>query len=231
MKIKFKNEHDIGTRIKERREELNLSRNIVCDMLGGISLTTLTLWEKNEREPTATKIIELSNILNVSTNYLLLGADDAPQALPMQSTSQSTADDDEYEWIDDCRDVVVTAGYGGINGDYTDIRKAKVETAWLAAHGLKARDCGLYKVTGDSMAETLKDKEDIIVHHASKKLIDGKIFVLNNEGSMLIKRVQLKFGTVELISDNKDYSPIKLTSEQAESLIVIGQLVRCYRDF
>ena len=73
MKPKFKNEFNIGTRIKECREALGLSRNVVCDMLGGISLTTLTLWEKNEREPQAGVLIKLAEILKATPTYLLTG--------------------------------------------------------------------------------------------------------------------------------------------------------------
>ncbi|WNY77332.1 helix-turn-helix transcriptional regulator [Pasteurella multocida] len=87
MKPKFKNEFNIGTRIKECREKLGLSRNAVCDMLGGISLTTLTLWEKNEREPQAGVLIKLASILTTTPTYLLTGdKEDIIKTEPTQLT-------------------------------------------------------------------------------------------------------------------------------------------------
>ncbi|HHF4530417.1 TPA: XRE family transcriptional regulator [Haemophilus influenzae] len=204
----------------------------------GLSLSALQNWETNQTEPVASMIITLAEELEVSPNYLLTGETNATLdensnriTLRESENSHSVADDEGFEWIDDCRDVIVTAGYGGINSDYLEVKKTKIEREWLRARGLKAEDCGKYKVCGDSMDDTLKDGEDIIVNHASKTLIDGKIFVLNNQGSMLIKRIQRTFSGVELISDNNAYRPIKLTAEEADSLLVIGQVVLGYRNF
>ncbi|WP_066113102.1 helix-turn-helix domain-containing protein [Gallibacterium salpingitidis] len=93
MKPKFKNEFNIGTRIKECREALGLSRNVVCDMLGGISLTTLTLWEKNEREPQAGVLIKLAEILKTTPTYLLAGnKEEIIKAEPANISNQLTVE-------------------------------------------------------------------------------------------------------------------------------------------
>jgi bacteriophage CI repressor helix-turn-helix domain len=237
MRVKFKNNSFIGSRIRELREFKKVSRNAMAEKLG-LSLSALQNWETNQTEPVASMIITLAEEFGVSPNYLLTGEtsatlDDNSNRITRhdRENSRSVAYDEEFEWIDDCRDVIVTAGYGGINSDYLDVKKTKIEREWLRARGLKAEDCGKYKVCGDSMDDTLKDGEDIIVNHASKTLIDGKIFVLNNQGSMLIKRIQRTFSGVELISDNNAYRPIKLTAEEADSLLVIGQVVLGYRNF
>lgn len=237
MRVKFKNNSSIGNRIRELREFKKVSRNAMAEKLG-LSLSALQNWETNQTEPVASMIITLAEELEVSPNYLLTGETNATLdensnriTLRESENSRSVVMDDDFEFIDDCRDIIVTAGYGGINGDYPEIKKTKIESEWLRARGLKAEDCGKYKVCGDSMDDTLKDGEDIIVNHASKTLIDGKIFVLNNQGSMLIKRIQRTFSGVELISDNNAYRPIKLTAEEADSLLVIGQVVLGYRNF
>lgn len=233
MKIKFKNTSLIGNRIREEREKTGRSRNELADTLG-VSLSTLQLWETNEREPQASMILTIAEVLGVSPAYLLMG-ENATKTIPQEKLEKLAPSDDideEFEWIDDCRDVVVTAGYGGINGDYPNIKKTKIEKSWLLSRGFKAKDCGKYKVFGNSMDSTLKDEEDIIVHHPSKTLIDGQIFILNNKGAVLVKRVQLTFNGIVLISDNKqEYQPIQLTTEEANDLIVIGRVVRGYRDF
>lgn len=85
--------------------------------------------------------------------------------------------------------------------------------------------------SGESIYLVLKDGEEIIVDRSKKELKDGKIFVLNNEGAMLVKKVQITYNGITLISQNTEYTPIELDAEQANSLIVIGQVVRGYRDF
>ncbi len=77
MKEKFKNEYSVGTRIKARREELKLSRKVVCEQLGGVALSTLQLWEQNEREPQASTLMKLGEILDISPAYLLTGEEQA----------------------------------------------------------------------------------------------------------------------------------------------------------
>ena len=89
----------------------------------------------------------------------------------------------------------------------------------------------MFTVKGESMEPTLKDGEEIIVDRSKRELAEGKIFVLNHNGSMLVKKVQFTYDGVELISDNPSYRPLKLDTEEANSLVVIGQVVRGYRDF
>ncbi|MFC2553431.1 MAG: XRE family transcriptional regulator [Rodentibacter sp.] len=200
----------------------------------GVVQPSLARWAKGEADPTRTNLVKIAEASGVSLDWLALGVGDMEgKALqPVKHDINLLAShDDTFVEIEDCRDVIVTAGYGGVNDNYLESKKTKIERDWLRARGLKAEDCAKYRVCGDSMDDTLKDGEDIIVHHASKTLIDGKIFVLNNKGSMLIKRVQRTFGGVELLSDNSTYRPIKLTAEEADSLLVIGQVVLGYRNF
>ncbi|WP_308571103.1 XRE family transcriptional regulator [uncultured Haemophilus sp.] len=229
MSSKFKNCNSIGCRIEERRKALNLTRNVVCEELGGIALSTLQLWEQGAREPNATKIIELANILKTSTNYLLHG-----EGNPVASQADSylmPANDDAFEDIEDCREVRISAGGGGINSGHEELTTTKVERAWLQARRLKAKDCAMFLVSGESMYPTLKDGEEIIVDRSKRELSEGKIFVLNHNGSMLVKKVQFTYNGVELISDNPAYRPLKLDAEEANNLVIIGQVVRGYRDF
>ncbi|VEH65494.1 putative bacteriophage transcriptional regulator [Rodentibacter pneumotropicus] len=81
------------------------------------------------------------------------------------------------------------------------------------------------------MYPTLKDGEETIVDRSKTDLKDGKIFVLNNEGAMYVKKVQVTPYSIILISQNPEYSPIKLDTSEMDNLIVIGQVVRGYRDF
>lgn len=229
MSSKFKNCNSIGCRIEERRKALNLTRNVVCEELGGIALSTLQLWEQGAREPNATKIIELANILKTTTNYLLHG-----EGNPVASQADSypmPANDDAFEDIEDCREVRISAGGGGINSGHEELTTTKVERTWLQARRLKAKDCAMFLVSGESMYPTLKDGEEIIVDRSKRELSEGKIFVLNHNGSMLVKKVQFTYNGVELISDNPAYRPLKLDAEEANNLVIIGQVVRGYRDF
>lgn len=72
MASKFKNSSMIGTRIREHRERLNLTRPELAK-LADVSLSALQGWEMNEREPQASIIITLAGILGIDSGYLLTG--------------------------------------------------------------------------------------------------------------------------------------------------------------
>lgn len=62
----------IGTRIREHRERLNLTRPELAK-LADVSLSALQGWEMNERAPQASIIITLAGILGIDSGYLLTG--------------------------------------------------------------------------------------------------------------------------------------------------------------
>ncbi|WP_244151948.1 S24 family peptidase [Rodentibacter myodis] len=148
-----------------------------------------------------------------------------------QNSNFIASNDETFVEIEDCREVRLSAGTGAFNSDYEEINTTKIERAWLQSRRLKAKDCAIFLVSGESMYPTLKDGEEIIVDRSKRELIEGKILVLNHNGAMLVKKVQFTYNGVELISDNPSYRPLKLDAEEANSLIIIGQVVRGYRNF
>lgn len=73
MKIECEKVVGFGRRIEQSRKEARLSRSEVCDALGGTAISTLQAWEAETREPPISKLMALSQILNVEPCYLLTG--------------------------------------------------------------------------------------------------------------------------------------------------------------
>ncbi len=80
MASKFKNNSLIGSRIREHREKLNLTRPELAKAVD-VSLSALQGWEMNEREPQASMIITIAKELKVTPNYLLTGEEGQSSAL------------------------------------------------------------------------------------------------------------------------------------------------------
>lgn len=218
-----------GSSFSERLKELignKSGRAFAKD--AGISYSTLHNYLTNTSLPTLDNLIALATYANVSVQWLATGEEIKGKE---QKENLTTSNDEAFVEIEDCREVGLSAGTGAFNSDYQEINTTKVERAWLQARRLKAKDCAMFLVSGESMYPTLKDGEEIIVDRSKCELQEGKIFVLNHNGSMLVKKVQFTYGGVELISDNPSYRPLKLDTEEANSLMVIGQVVRGYRDF
>jgi bacteriophage CI repressor helix-turn-helix domain len=217
-----------GTSFSERLKELignKSGRAFAKD--AGISYSTLHNYLTNTSLPTLDNLITLATYANVSVQWLATGEETDKQ----EKTIADNSNDETFADIEDCREIRLSAGGGAFNNGYEEITTTKVERAWLQSRRLKAKDCAMFLVSGESMYPTLKDGEEIIVDRSKRELTEGKIFVLNHNGSMLVKKVQFTYGGVELISDNPSYRPLKLDTEEANSLVVIGQVVRGYRDF
>ena len=200
----------------------------------GVVQPSLARWVKGEADPTRTNLVKIAEASGVSLDWLALGVGNMDGVEPQAKKSEVNliaSNDETFSVIKDCREVRISAGGGGFNDEYKPYQTTKVEKAWLDSRRLKAEDCAMFLVSGDSMYPTLKDGEEIIVDRSKKELKDGKIFVLNNEGAMLVKKVQITYNGITLISQNTEYAPIELNAEQANNLIVIGQVVRGYRDF
>ena len=200
----------------------------------GVAQASLARWVKGEADPSRMNLIKIADASGVNLEWLALGVGDMDGVEPQSKKSEVNliaSNDETFSVIEDCREVRISAGGGGFNDEYNPYQTTKVEKAWLDSRRLKAEDCAMFLVSGDSMYPTLKDGEEIIVDRSKKELKDGKIFVLNNEGAMLVKKVQITYNGITLISQNTEYAPIELNAEQANSLIVVGQVVRGYRNF
>ena len=57
-------------RLRSTREKLNISQTQMADMLG-IAVTTYRNYENTSREPNYDILVNISNLLGVSTDYLL----------------------------------------------------------------------------------------------------------------------------------------------------------------
>lgn len=60
----------IGDRIKELREEKQITQAELADMIG-MTQDSISLWEKGRRIPNTLYLIPLCKIFNVTTDYLL----------------------------------------------------------------------------------------------------------------------------------------------------------------
>ncbi|EPE67415.1 helix-turn-helix transcriptional regulator [Pasteurella multocida] len=221
MKPKFKNEYSIGTRIKECREGLNLSRNFVCEKLDGLALSTLQKWENNEREPSAGMIIKLSQILQTTPTYLLTGDDPVGALIYVNrnGTDDNLIDIPEY-------DVNVSAGNGSFNeGLFAPTNLITFSKEWLKRMHIYEKKLAIFWASGDSMSPTIENGDMLLVDLNNKHLREGGIFIVQNSDSMWVKRVREDWNAIELLSDNTIYKPIRINAEDAEHLQIVGRVI------
>jgi peptidase S24-like protein len=107
-------------------------------------------------------------------------------------------------------DIDAAAGTGALNAVERRIGRIAFDATWLRTLGLGGGGGGrlsVIRVTGDSMAPTLTDGDDILVDRddGSGRLRDG-IYVLRIEGSLVVKRLAVgPGGRISVRSDNQAY--------------------------
>ena len=67
----------LGTRIKELRKEFGLSQVELAAQMEGTK-QTISNWENENIQPSIDMLVDLANVFNVTTDYLL-GLDDVPR--------------------------------------------------------------------------------------------------------------------------------------------------------
>jgi hypothetical protein len=106
-------------------------------------------------------------------------------------------------------DVGASAGAGAFDGDERPLSHIAFDPAWLRRIARGAPDLlSIIRVTGDSMAPTLADGDDILVDRGdgAERVRDG-IYVLRIDDALVVKRLAVNPAarTLSVRSDNPAY--------------------------
>lgn len=212
-----------GLRIKEERQRLDFSQELLAEKLG-LSRRTIIGWEKDDSSPTAVQLFALSQ-LGFDTTYIITGQ------------RQSTAQEQDIDTFDNefaripVYNVEVSAGNGSIFDNENILYYMAYRKEWLKNRGLFTKDLGIVVIKGDSMEPTLNDCESILINQAETEPTDGHIYVIRSDDVLWVKRVQrLPNHQVLLLSDNRFYPPITIDLK-ADNFQVIGKVVNSSRNF
>lgn len=150
-------------------------------------------------------LVAVSNILNVSTDYLLGLSDD-----PI-STTDRLSENCPTDWVMVKTDVVSASGVS--NGEVRPFNTGVVpfRRVVLEVEGIDASDSAIYQVSGDSMTPTLTDGCAILVDYSRNIQQDGCIYVFQDRHRLLVKRAKRDDERRWFfVSDNPVYAPIPI---------------------
>lgn len=123
-------------------------------------------------------------------------------------------------------DIQASAGMGALNDDDHILGTLPFDKQKLRDLGCTEPDClAVLKVDGDSMFPTLNHGDDILIDTRSEQARRDGIYVLRNEGALLVKRVSINpaTGLATVKSDN----PLYETWENCptERIDLIGRVI------
>lgn len=207
--------YNFGDKLKECRraknmtlEELALKYNRRFD--GGLSKGTLSKYENNKQEPLVSVVTNLTEILDVSSDYLLGRSDN-----PNPEEALSAAADDNVHNIPVFNSV--SAGLGRLADSTPD---DFVPT--FLPYGANPEEYVRINVSGDSMSPLIDDGSQILVR-LQPSADNGSVAVVLVDGEeAFVKRLNYGMNWVELESINPYYPVRRFENTDTSRVNVLG---------
>lgn len=208
----------LGVKIKKYREEKGLSQVELAKKCG-IGSGTLGDIERGANKSTPKTINKIIKALDITEEE----AQDILQAFlgstPKKLKSNALITNEQL--INIPVKAIASAGNGYLNfGE-------DIKTVMIRKNGFD-ENCYLIEVSGDSMEPLIQDGAYIVVDPRETDLIENKIYVVDYDGQVYIKKVvkneQLK--AVILKSINPAYDDIYITEEMLTHFSIKGRAVK-----
>lgn len=198
-------------------------------------------------EPGRDKLVAIANAAGVSVAWLAAGEGPMKTMQPSKPYYKQIHDGevpmhgDHVAESDDMSDdgfvkiprykVDASAGGGTIIHSEQIVDHLAFRADWVRnTLAIPVSSLALINVKGDSMEPTLSGGDLILVDTSSNFVEDNAVYVLQLNGSLLVKRIQRKLdGSLTIKSDNLIYEPETVKSDDVDDLHVIGRVVWCGR--
>lgn len=234
---------EVGKRIKKLIEDKKLTQKEVADKLD-ITEATLSRYINGQRKPTGDTLIQLSSLLETTTDYILKGKKETtiikPKPIKVNkeikiklNTLKSTKTDlNKMNTNSDSSDVdlstltkldiigSVRAGVGGIA--YED----NMGTEYAYTVNASKETHFYLKVKGDSMEPKISEGDLALVKKQSDVESGDLAIVLVNNEEGVIKKVIKKPTSIELHSFNPYYPTRVFAYEEMNSIKIIGKVLK-----
>ncbi|MBY7859744.1 helix-turn-helix transcriptional regulator [Vibrio fluvialis] len=226
----------IGERIRRVRKELKLTQQQVAKTIG-VSSTSMVFWERGETTPKGSNLIALCRALKVAPEWLQTGKGDQTEKESsnaeilgnMQAWDSSTPLGDDEVAIPFLTDIRLSAGNGFIcDAEQDNGYRLRFAKSTLRRYNVDPHNAKCVSVKGNSMEPVLPDGSTVGIDCGNKKLIDGKIFAINHNGELFIKKLySLPGGGLRVFSYNeleyppREYSEVQI---QEQKITIVGRV-------
>lgn len=95
----------------------------------------------------------------------------------------------------------------------------------LAIKGSAGDRYAMLKISGDCMAPTIDDGDEVLIRQTNS-VSDGTIVVVCFDGECTLKRIYTKKDGVELRADNKEFQPRKIVSNKVQVLAEVVKIIK-----
>ena len=212
--------------LKEKKISYAKLAEMLTEQGQDITESGIKFWfadEKNKPEIAKAKLI--CEILDIPVNDLII--QDIFQIAPAQNAEAADEADKNTIYVPFFKDGVVSAGFGAENGDLgdPDMLPFKPEDLRIMFNVSPKARIGIIPCFGNSMEPTIMESDLVVFCHDGQEAIEGAIYVCRYDNELLVKRFK-KRPYFALISDNRDYEPIKIAEDL--NIELLGRVVGSY---
>lgn len=122
-------------------------------------------------------------------------------------------------------DIQASAGNGRIAINEEPLEYLAFQAAWLRGRGINPASARILTARGDSMEETIRDGDVLLVDTSIDRVRDNSIYVVVLGDMVLVKRIHGRInGSLQLISDNPRYPAEEVPKGEVDQLHVAGRV-------
>ncbi len=196
----------IGERIKELRENKNLTQTELAELLGFKTYTTVSKWESNDNYPKGKDLKRLSEIFGVTSDYLL--------GLTAESLLNKISKFIKIPVLG-----VITCG------DPILAEQNIIDYKEEIADNLPSGELFYLQTKGNSMTPTIPENSFVMIRK-QETVENNEIaaVLVNGDTEATLKRVRFQGDTIILMPDNSEHNPIIANEENP--VRIIGKAIK-----
>jgi phage repressor protein C with HTH and peptisase S24 domain len=123
-------------------------------------------------------------------------------------------------------DVQASAGGGRLAFSEDPLEYLAFQSSWLRTRGINPASARILSARGDSMEETIRDGDVLLVDTSIDRVKDNAIYVVSYGDMVLVKRIHGRInGSLQLISDNPKYPAEEVSPGEVAMLNIAGRVM------
>ncbi|WP_246658402.1 helix-turn-helix transcriptional regulator [Rhizobium sp. FKY42] len=123
-------------------------------------------------------------------------------------------------------DIQASAGNGRLATTEEPLDYLAFQADWLRGRGINPAFARILTAKGDSMEETIRDGDVLLVDTSIDRVRDNSIYVVVYGDMVLVKRIHGRInGSLQLISDNPRYPPEEVAPGEVDQLNIAGRVM------
>lgn len=182
--------------------------------------------------PGVDKVVAIAEAKEVSLDWLARGV--GPMKLDLQEDAPASgggmlmipqAGSAEGFALVPRLDIQASAGNGRVALSEEPLEYLAFQAAWLRGRGINPASARILTARGDSMEETIRDGDVLLVDTSIDRVRDNSIYVVILGDMVLVKRIHGRInGSLQLISDNPRYPAEEVPKGEVDQLHVAGRV-------